>query len=79
LLSLFVFYFFSFAFVYIKTNCDFFFEKIVKVVSFYFVNFLKNMSHKKSTKNISLFSVKHINIGFLGFDSVFGMSIILEK
>jgi len=37
------------------------------------------MSHKKSTKNISLLSINHIDIGFLGFDSVIGMIIILEK
>jgi len=37
------------------------------------------MSHKKSTKSISLLSIKHIDIGFLGFDSVIGMIIILEK
>jgi len=40
---------------------------------------LNNMSHKKSTKNISPFSIKHIDIGFLGFDSIIGMIIILEK
>ena len=32
------------------------------------------MSHKKSTKNISLLSIKHIDIGFLGFDSIIGNS-----
>jgi len=37
------------------------------------------MPHKKSTKNISLLSIKHIDIGFLGFDSIIGMIIILEK
>jgi len=37
------------------------------------------MSHKKFTKNIPLLSIKHIDIGFLGFDSVIGMIIILEK
>jgi len=31
------------------------------------VKLLNNMSHKKSTKNISLLSIKHIDIGFLGF------------
>ena len=35
---------------------------------------LNNMSHKKSTKNISLLSIKHIEIGFLGFDSIIGNS-----
>jgi len=37
------------------------------------------MSHKKSTKNISMFSIKDIDIGFLGFHLVIGMIIILEK
>jgi len=37
------------------------------------------MSHKKSTKNISLLSIKHIDIVFLGFDLVIGIIIILEK
>jgi len=37
------------------------------------------MSHKKSTKNIFLLSIKHIDIGFLGFDLVIGIIIILEK
>jgi len=37
------------------------------------------MSQKKSTKSISLLSIKHINIGFLGFDSITRMIIILEK
>jgi len=34
---------------------------------------------RKSTKNISLLSIKHIDIGFLGFDSETRMIIILEK
>jgi len=33
------------------------------------------MSHKKSTKNISLIPIKHIDIGFLGFDSETGIII----
>jgi len=37
------------------------------------------MSLKKSTKNIPLLSIKHIDIGFLGVDSIIGMIIILEK
>jgi len=37
------------------------------------------MSQKKSTKNISLLSIKHIGIAFLGFDSIIRMIIILEK
>jgi len=43
------------------------------------VELLNNMSLKKSTKHISLFSIKHNDIGFLGFDSIIGMIIILEK
>jgi len=43
------------------------------------VKLLNNISHKKSTKNISLLSIKHIDIGFLGFDSIIGMMIILEN
>jgi len=30
-------------------------------------------------KNISLLSIKHIDIRFLGFDLIIGMIIILEK
>jgi len=51
----------------------------VKVLTFYLVKLLNNMSHKKSTKVISLFSIKHIDIGFLEFDLVTGMIIILKK
>jgi len=48
----------------------------VKVLTFYQGKLLNNMSHKKST---SLLSLKRIDIGFLGFDSIIGMIIILEK
>jgi len=76
-LFLFVFYLF-FSFIK-KKELRFLFEKIVKVVTLYLVELLNNMFLKNSTKNISLLSIKHIDIGFLGFDSIIGMITILEK
>jgi len=51
----------------------------MKVVTFYMVKLLNKMSHKISTKKISLLSIKHVDIGLLGFDPIIEMIIILEK
>jgi len=51
----------------------------VKVLIFYLAKLVNNLSHKKSTEIISLFSITHIDIGFLGFDLVTRMIMVLEK